>query len=46
MQEDIINDIEIMFEDILGQMLENNNVEGLPEKLNDADRQWSVYDQV
>lgn len=36
MQEDIINDIEDIFEGILEQVLEENDVEGLPKKLNDA----------
>lgn len=37
MQEDIINDIEDIFEGVLEQVLEENNVGGLPEKLNDID---------
>lgn len=39
MQEDPVNDIEKIFEDILRRALEDNDVEGLPEKLRDADWQ-------
>ena len=37
MQEDPVNDIEKIFEDILRRALEDNDVEGLPEKLSDVD---------
>lgn len=33
MQEELIKDIEQLFEDILGKELENSNLKGLPERI-------------